>query len=219
MYVNNEGFHISIEGIDNTGKSTICNKLKTVLSAEGMKVCVVTDPPSISPWVDLSLLFKKEEKITKFSEAMLLLSSRLDTYEKYIKPFLKEGGIVISDRYVDSWFAYQSNRLQLYFGSVDKALSFLLDLNECLCKHNILHMPNMTILLNADPSITMKRLNSQKRITKYNDAETQYNVRKIYLKLVKLYDLRYHLINTNNKDIDEVFNEVLCIIKNVFKVK
>ena len=53
------------------------------------------------------IILDKKQLISSKEEVLLLMSSRLNHINKVIKPALKEGKIVISDRYADSTFVYQ----------------------------------------------------------------------------------------------------------------
>lgn len=202
---------ISIEGIDLTGKSTICRKIVRKLKEQKRNVILVSDPPSIQPWKNMKFFFESQQKISILSEAFLLLSARLDNYEKVIKPALERGDIVISDRYVDSWFVYQSYKLESYFSDIDEVIDFLISVNEFFCSYSLLSMPDITILIDEDPQEALKRTKYRNRISKYEDIETQKAIQNIYLKIANKFSSRFKVINAKNKDLDTIFKEIYIL--------
>ena len=61
----------------------------------------------------------------------MLLAAQLDNSERKILGALAQNAIVIADRYIDSWFVYQSIRLAPYFDGETQALEFLIHLMNC----------------------------------------------------------------------------------------
>ncbi len=208
------GKFITIEGIDFTGKSTICQRMKKAIRKQNRDVILVSDPPLMQPWQDLKQFFEAQQKISKLSEAILLFSARLDNYERVIKASLRRGYIVISDRYIDSWFAYQSHRLRSYFNNnIDDTLDFLIRVNNLLLRHSFLSLPDLTILIIDDPKETLKRAKSRNRISKYEKIETQENVQNVYLKIAKKFSSRFKVIDAKDKDIYTIFKEAYNLLE------
>ena len=84
------GNFISLEGIDFTWKTPFSQWLKRDLTAQGMKVILTRDPPYyISPWNQFREFFESGENLALMSEAFLLLTARLDNFERVILPALK----------------------------------------------------------------------------------------------------------------------------------
>jgi dTMP kinase len=116
---------LSLEGIDFTWKTPFAEWLKRDLSAQGWEVLLTRDPPyALSPWTQFYEFFERGDSISHVSEAFLLLTGRLDNYERVIRPALKRNAVVIADRYVDSWLAYQSFRLAPIFRRQEQRAGF-----------------------------------------------------------------------------------------------
>lgn len=205
----------SIEGIDFTGKSTICKKMEEAFRKEKRNAIVVTDPPSIEPWSSLKEFFERGQAMSNVSEAFVLLSARLDNYERTIKPALDKGSIVIADRFTDSWIAYQSCRLSSHFNRIDDAVEFLLGMNESLCDASFLRMPDLTILINDEPEKIIRRAKSRGRLSKYENLATQKSVQSLYLKLAKRFNSRFKVIRAENRELDDVFLEAFSLCKSI----
>ena len=74
---------VSLEGIDGTGKSSIVSHICNELTSLGKTPYQTRDPVrEVQPWKDLYELFEKSNKIDKVSEALLLLSARVDNSQK-----------------------------------------------------------------------------------------------------------------------------------------
>ena len=81
------------------------------------------------------------------TETLLFCASRAQIVEEVIKPKLKEGYIVILDRYADSTLAYQGYG----HGNDLQTLRILLDFATDRLK------PDLTILLDLDPQLGLNR--------------------------------------------------------------
>lgn len=99
---------ITFEGIDGSGKSTQISYLKDWLEEKGHTVLVLREPGGniVSEQIR-SLLLDSKEEIDPRSELLLFTAARAQLVSKVIRPALKQGSIVICDRYIDSSVAYQ----------------------------------------------------------------------------------------------------------------
>ena len=104
-----EGRFITIEGTDGGGKSTQIEKLVEYLKSMGREVVVTREPggTNISEKLREILLDAKNSEMTDITEALLYAASRAQHVEEKILPAVKEGKIVICDRFLDSSIVYQ----------------------------------------------------------------------------------------------------------------
>lgn len=208
------GYLISLEGIDFTWKTPFAGWLKGDLTVQGLEVVVTRDPPyCLSPWDSFREFFERGDSIAKLSECFLLLTARLDNYERCILPELRRGCIVIADRYVDSWLAYQSVRLADYFGGPLKALDFLLETQRQLVERGLLLLPHLTILIFDDPEVTIKRAASELQISKYENLPMQHRVHRQYQYLARLFPERIKVLDARRKNIHEVYEVARWIVE------
>lgn len=207
---------ISLEGIDGTGKSSIAERICIELTAVGKTTYQTRDPiRNIEPWQSLYELFEKSDRIDKVSEALLLLSARVDNSQKRLEPALSDSKVIIADRYVDSWFAYQSVRLADYFGSEESALDYLVSTHDALVKRGVLLEPDKTILLRVLPETSMRRIDKRATGTtksKYESSEFQRKVAAQYDFIAQRFSGRITIIDTENKDLDTVCNETISVL-------
>jgi dTMP kinase len=199
---------ITLEGIDGTFKTTIVNKLANKLDATGISVFKTADPPLIPPWTNLNEQFQTGEIIDKVAEALLLLTIRIDNSARMIKPVLKKGSIVLSDRYVDSWLAYQSVHLEENFGSSLSALIFLINEFTQFASRDFVIWPDLTFLIIDKPDQAVERVKRRGDISKYDRIELQSKVQDIYLFLADMYPERILKIEIGSLGFDNVFQEI-----------
>jgi dTMP kinase len=106
------GRFIVFEGGEGAGKSTQVRRLADALSGYGRTVVVTHEPGATEVGQRIRHLVLDEpsegdEPLSPRAEALLYAADRAHHVEQVIIPALKEGSIVISDRYVDSSLAYQ----------------------------------------------------------------------------------------------------------------
>lgn len=102
-----KGKFITFEGIDASGKTTNIPILAEHLRERGYKVVTTREPGGshIGPKVrDILLHGGAMDKVT---ELLLFLAERNEHVQKFIRPHLAAGHIVICDRFHDSTWAYQ----------------------------------------------------------------------------------------------------------------
>ncbi|KPL00504.1 MAG: hypothetical protein AMJ91_04465 [candidate division Zixibacteria bacterium SM23_73_3] len=104
-----DGFFITFEGIDFCGKTTQARRLGSYLRRNGYEVLVVREPGGdrIAERIRRILLSRKNSEMTALTELLLYEAARSQLTQRVILPALKEGKVVICDRYSDSSLAYQ----------------------------------------------------------------------------------------------------------------
>lgn len=97
---------ITFEGINGAGKTTQINLLYDYLTSKGHNVIKVKDPGGTDHCRAIKKLVVTTKDVSKLAEILVLYSARIELINKVILPALNEGKIVISDRYIDTAFAY-----------------------------------------------------------------------------------------------------------------
>lgn len=101
---------IVAEGPDGSGKSTNVSVLAEALRKTGREV-VVTREPGGTPFAEkiraLVLAGDKDDPVDPQVETILMFAARAQHMNKVILPALLAGKFVISDRFIDSTYAYQ----------------------------------------------------------------------------------------------------------------
>lgn len=99
---------ITLEGIDGSGKSTLHENLRTLLA--DLDPLFTREPGAT--WVGDQVRRAIAEQIDPVTEATLFVADHAAHLARVVRPALAEGRLVISDRYSDSRYAYQSVTLQ-----------------------------------------------------------------------------------------------------------
>ena len=108
MRSNNQGLFISFEGPEASGTSTQIKLLQQFFKNNNIPFIITREPGGTALSEKLrNIILDKNQIISTTEEILLLMSSRLNHINNVIKPALKNGKIVITDRFADSTFVYQ----------------------------------------------------------------------------------------------------------------
>ena len=206
---------ISLEGPDFVGKSTICKRLADVSrDALGVDAEVVSDPPwDLPPWDTLVDIFRTDDRLSPLAEAMLFSTARVDSHRRVVQRALDEGRMVICDRSIDSWFAYQSVRLKQRGYDKALALEFLLAQHTHLDAFGAWMTPGLTILLAAIPEELEHRATTRGSRDKYEQAHLLPEIAAAYEDLALRFPYRILRLETTGRSEDEVFDLVLEAVR------
>ncbi|RLE55940.1 MAG: dTMP kinase [Candidatus Methanomethylicota archaeon] len=185
---------VALEGIDKSGKATQAKMLKEWLSTNGFPVEIIAFPDYSTP-IGREIKAFLTEKISFNVEVRQLLyaANRWENKEK-IEGMLKEGKIVIADRYIPSGLAYgYANGLPL---------------DWMLCLERGLPEPDIVIVIDISPQTSIKRLSCGKdRYEK--DVTFLSKVRSSYLYLAKKFNW---FIVEGERSALEIFEDIKNIL-------
>ncbi len=138
-----KGLFVTFEGIDGCGKTTQIEKLSSELESSGIPYVLIREPggTEIGEKIRTILLDKANSRMHARTEILLYEAARAQIVEERILPEIKEGKVVICDRFFDSTMAYQGfarglgqETVEMLNGFSTAGLSpdvtFLLDLDE-----------------------------------------------------------------------------------------
>ena len=142
------GIFITFEGTDASGKTTQIGLLSEYLEKKGVPHIVTREPggTAIGEKVRTIILDKENSEMLPATEALLYAASRAQLTGQVVRPALREGKVVISDRFLDSSIAYQGYGRNL--GDMIRRI------NEPAVEGL---KPDLTILLKTDPAAMRKR--------------------------------------------------------------
>jgi dTMP kinase len=201
------GMFIVFEGGEGSGKSTLMANLYEHLMKSG-KAVVLTREPGGSPLGDAirQLLLQREKalSIAPMAELLLFLAARAQHLEELIRPSLKQGKIVLCDRFNDSTLAYQG-------GARGFDEKFIWELCSFAC-HNV--HPHLTIYLDIDPKLGLERVTKTgvaKDRIESEDIHFHQEIRNTYHKIAKNEPKRVRLVDASRTP-EEVHHQVMKLI-------
>lgn len=117
---------ISFEGPDGSGKTTQISLLASYLKNHGWDVLTTREPGGtiIGEQVRAILAEKTNTSMKPRTEVLLFQASRAQLVDEIIRPHLRRGGILLSDRFADSTIAYQGYGHQLDLQQLSLVIEF-----------------------------------------------------------------------------------------------
>ncbi|MCC6054334.1 MAG: dTMP kinase [Thermosphaera sp.] len=195
------GLFVVLEGIDGSGKTTISKMLVDRLNRLGFKA-EYTFEPTDSEIVEV-IRGKYSEYRDAYIDALTFALDRLLHLKRKVIPLLRDGFIVVSDRYMYSSVAYQA--------ASGAPIEWVLLVNKYALK------PDVTIYLDVDPETGLRR--RQFKTTRFPEFEVidfARRVREVYLELVK----RGLMISINaTRPVEEVYRDVEAVVLNAVRSK
>lgn len=201
MHTITGGFLINIEGEEGCGKTSHMPFLVEHLRQMGFRVFPTREPggTSISEQIRDVIHDLKNAEMHPRTETLLYQSARSQIVEQVIKPRLKDGEIIISDRFFDSTIAYQGFGHQQDIKKINSLVEYATGGLT----------PDLTILLDVDTEIGLARKNGDKDWNRMDAYALDFHkrVRLGYLKMASV-DARWVVINANN-GIEEVRRDLI----------
>ena len=196
--MNQLGKFITLEGVDGAGKTSHIEFIKEYLTNLKFDFIMTREPGGTELGERLREILLHDEMTPK-TETMLMFAARNEHIEKVIRPGLTSGAIVISDRFTDASYAYQSGGK----GVEDEEIDVLKD----LVQKNL--QPDLTFLFDLPVEVSIQRLKKTRKLDKFEKEEKDFheNVRKKYLMIAKNNPKRFSVLNSE-KSIDEIQSQI-----------
>lgn len=179
---------ITFEGGEGSGKSTQARLLHQALVQRGHEAVLVREPGG-TPLGDRlrAVLADPDLPLTPLAELFLFLSARADLVERRVLPALREGRIVVADRFADSTLAYQG-----YGRGLD--LGMLRYLNGLVTQGVA---PRLTLFLDVPPEVGLQRRHARRRDRFESEvSDFHHRVRQGYLELAAADPQRWAVIDS-----------------------
>lgn len=199
---------ISFEGIDGCGKSTQAKILSEKLVFCGHKVLLTREPGGSDGAEEIRnlLLTGNTDRWSAETEILLFTAARRDHLERTILPALDNGLAVICDRFSDSTRVYQG-----------VTRGDLRDLVDQLDTAIIPRQPDITILIDLDPTISLaralKRSNDEARFEDFG-LDMQIKLRQGFLSLANEFPNRFMVVDGNRTQ-SEVAKNISKLLKDI----
>ncbi|MBI4014601.1 MAG: dTMP kinase [Candidatus Aenigmarchaeota archaeon] len=183
-----------LEGLDGSGITTQAHLLKNYLA----KKALLTKEPSdglIGGLIKSCL--RKEWSTSPLALQMLFAADRAHHLESEIEPALKQGKIVISDRYMLSTYA---------FGAVGVDIATIKAINASFRK------PDATIFIDTPPDVCVTRMSeSRQHVELFEELDKLRKIRENYIRYIGEFP-DAHIID-GNRPMEEVHEDVKKALK------
>ena len=198
---------ITLEGPEGSGKTTAVEAAVKALEEKGYQIVRTREPGGtpIAEQIRNVILDKANTNMDPRTEALLYAASRRQHLVEKVWPALKEGKIVICDRYLDSSLAYQG-------GARGLGVENILNVNLFATENT---WPDLTLLFDITPEEGLRRIsaNANREVNRLDleKLEFHHKVRDTFLELARRYPDRFVIIDAS-KSREEVARATLDAI-------
>ena len=177
---------ITFEGVDGAGKSTHLAWFAETLRQRGREV-LVTREPGGTPLGERLREILLNQPMHAETEALLMFAARLEHIEQVIKPALKRGTWVVSDRFSDASFAYQGGGRGVSMVKLEQLENWV---------HADLQ-PDLTLLFDIPVEVARERLSNNATLDRFEQEQGSFfqKVRQAYLDRYRKTPQRFALID------------------------
>lgn len=201
-----KGIFITFEGPEGAGKTTVIAKIFKRLEEEGRQVILTREPGGIriAEKIRGIILDNNHQEMDGKTEALLYAAARRQHLAEKVIPALREGQIVLCDRFVDSSLAYQGYARGL---GIDEVMS----INRFAIGDT---MPDLTVFFDITPEEGLARItNNEGREQNRLDNENimfHRNVYEGYKEVIERYPNRIKKVDASLSKSE--------VIENVWKI-
>lgn len=199
---------ITFEGPDGAGKSTIIKLVHEKLLQDGFNIVLTREPGGtpIAEKIRDIILDNSNQALDARTEALLYAASRRQHLVEKIWPALKEGKVVLCDRFLDSSLAYQG-------GGRNLGVENVLNINLFATENTY---PDLTLFFDVSPEVGLARVSKdKKRVADRLDNENENFHDKVYKTFKEIIEQNKNriVVIDASKSIDEVVETTYKIIK------
>ena len=195
------GKFITLEGMDGAGKSTHIPDIIKLLEGKGVEVISTREPGGTVLGEQLRTLLLNESMHPE-TETLLMFAARREHIAQVIEPALSQGAWVLSDRFTDATYAYQSGGRGVLANKVIEL--------EAWVQGSL--QPDMTLLFDVPVEVSVARLASARTPDKFERESPDFftKIRNAYLDRARNNPKRFCIINSN-----QALEDVKAEVKNV----
>lgn len=199
------GRFITFEGIDGSGKSTQIKRLAHHLRTAGHEVVLTREPGGSAGAEEIRALVLQGEpdRWSAETEILLFTAARRDHMERTILPALRDGKIVLCDRFADSTRMYQGLSRGDLRAVVDQLHALMIS-----------REPDLTILIDMDPAVGLSRALSRQTADERFEAfgeDLQRAMRQGFLDLAQEFKERFRVVD-GARDMDLVAEDIAAVV-------
>lgn len=196
------GKFITLEGMDGAGKSTHIPDIIKLLELKGVEVISTREPGGTLLGEQLRTILLNEAMHPE-TETLLMFAARREHISQIIEPALARGAWVLSDRFTDATYAYQSGGRGVLANKVIEL--------EAWVQGDL--QPDLTLLFDVPVEVSVARLASARAPDKFERESAEFftKIRNAYLDRANKNPNRFCMINSNQA-LDDVKVEVKNVI-------
>lgn len=196
---------ITLEGMDGAGKSTHIPTIIAALQARGREVVSTREPGGTVLGEKLRELLLHESMHAE-TETLLMFAARREHIASVIAPALARGAYVLSDRFTDATYAYQSGAKGVSAAKVE--------LLEQWVQAEL--QPDLTLLFDVPVEVSIERLAGARFPDKFERENAVFftRIRQAYLLRAQQNPTRFRVIDAS-RTLDEVKQSVEDIISSL----
>ncbi|WP_435333707.1 dTMP kinase [Haloarchaeobius sp. TZWWS8] len=190
---------VTLEGLDGSGKTTVWEALHDTYPD-----ATFTREPTNSWYGDAVNRSIEDDDADSLAELFLYTADHADHLERVIKPALRDGDLVVSDRYSDSRYAYQGATLD---GRIKRPMEYIRGVHQPFTVE-----PDVTIFLDIDPHTAMQRSGAT---NKFEQSKYLTQVKQNYEQLIEWQPERFVRVDASQSPeevldrVEEVFEAIL----------
>ena len=195
------GKFITLEGMDGAGKSTHIPDIIKLLELKGVEVISTREPGGTLLGEQLRTILLNEAMHPE-TETLLMFAARREHISQIIEPALARGAWVLSDRFTDATYAYQSGGRGVLANKVIEL--------EAWVQGDL--QPDLTLLFDVPVEVSVARLASARTPDKFERESAEFftKIRNAYLDRANKNPNRFCVINSN-----QALDDVKVEVKNV----
>ena len=195
------GKFITLEGMDGAGKSTHIPDIIKLLESKCIEVISTREPGGTVLGEQLRTLLLNEPMHPE-TETLLMFAARREHIAQVIEPALSRGAWVLSDRFTDATYAYQSGGRGVLANKVIELEAWV----------QVGLQPDLTLLFDVPVEVSVARLASARTPDKFERESADFftKIRNAYLDRARNNPNRFCIINSN-----QTLEDVKVEVKNV----
>lgn len=202
-----QGLFITFEGGEGAGKTTLIDEIYKRLREDGRRVLKTREPGGTELGEEIrALLLHHKGPVSPYAELSLFLASRAQHISEVILPALREGIVVLCDRFNDSSIAYQGMARGLGMENVALVCQFI-------CGGLV---PHLTFYLDIDPELGLTRAKKRQSTDRIEAEDIAFHtkIREGYLAIHKKDPHRFHLFDATQAPV-AVFRQAIELMNSL----
>ena len=182
------GKFITLEGMDGAGKSTHIPTIIQALEARGIEVVSTREPGGTKLGEQLRELLLHEAMHAE-TETLLMFAARREHIATVIEPALARNAYVLSDRFTDATYAYQSGAKGVDVNKIQTLETWV----------QVILQPDVTLLFDVPVEVSMQRLALARTPDKFERETADFftRIREAYLRRADENPGRFRIIDAN----------------------